>query len=312
MKRPFWTTGAVPTGLLSELALPRTDALAATVATLREGRVARIGGPPGNGRTTLALQAAAALDRPAILMDSSEHRSGAEARSAIIEALWTGRRRPKDDWDAIATVLEESGDPVLILDGGPGSVATDIASALRRSMVIHVGTEGAVPDALRGSDAKAFLQRRANKAGATFTTESLQQAADLAQGQPDALQWIGHNALAYAQALGKVHVELDDVLEGASVAAEHLPASHMSRLARLQGAQSRLLKAMVRRPDAGPSAWGEMGGVPQNAVSVHLKRLVEAGLVEKHGRGAYAVRSPLLRLHVQGRSGTVAQLVRPA
>lgn len=306
MEPPFWTVGAIPAGLLDRLALPRPDALATVVATLREGRMAAIGAPRGTGRTTLALQAAAATGRPAVLVDATQAEHAAKCGSLVARALDLD---PDLDPDRLRHHLTEAKDPIIVLDGAKEGVAKDFASSLPKTDIIHIGEEGVTPDPVAEEVAKAFLQRRSHTAGIGWSRAALDLVVKQARGQVDALQWIAQTTLAEALVRRVETIDAEAALEGATVAAEHLPQAYALPLSQLAGARLALLKAMTRRPKEGPSAWARLAEIPVNAASVHLLRLVESGVVEREGRGQYRIRSPLIELHIQGRYGNVAQFI---
>lgn len=305
--RPFWTTGPVPPALLEGLALPRREARTALLATLREGRVARIGGPRGSGRTTLAFQVARALERPALLVHGASLTRPDEdaALAAVAESL----DRRGASWSALAPAFQRAGRPVLILDGLGRTWAQQAGRRLEGALVVQIGGTGIAPDPIEATVARAFLQRRSQQVGAVWTGEALDQAVTLAAGHVDALQWLGHMTVAEARLAGANTIDLDAVLEGAASAAEHLPPHLVEAVARTRGAQWDLLRSIARRPDATPTEWGQMAEVPQNAVTVHLGRLVAGGLLVRTGRGQYVLSNPLVRLHLQGRFGTLAQVI---
>jgi hypothetical protein len=309
MGRPFWTTGPVPLALLQGLALPRPDATATLTATLREGRPATLGGTPGSGRSTLGLQVAAALDAPALRVDAASLTGPADEATldAVAESL--GRRRLT--WDQVPAAVERAGRPIVILDGHADELVRRLPR-LRGVRTLTIGAKGTAPDPIRDTTAMAFLQRRSQTVGVAWTTEALAQAARLADGHVDVLQWIGQSTLAEALMAGDAQVRLETVLEGAAVAADHLPIHLSVPLARVRGAQYDLLRAVARRPDATGTEWGRMADVEANAVAVHLGRLCRSGLLARHGRGRYAIANPLLRLHLQARHANVAQLLRAA
>lgn len=310
MEPAFWSIGAVPAQLLGALALPRPQALDAVRVALAEGGFAVVSGAPGCGKSTFALQVAAALGRPTIVISSDALLMGDEAdHVARLGEEAASRRAPFQGWaDAPAALGVVA--PLLVLDGLDArqlSWARTLASTT--NPVLAVGPpNGIVPDPIAAEAAQDFLARRMAHAGKTWTGAAVREAAELAAGAPEDLQRIGAACLHAAREAGKSRIGLDILLEGSLAAAHPLPTGHAQRLSGLPPSRLALLKAMARFPDESPTQWAHRCGLDPKAVTVHLHRLdADDGLVTRATRGAYRIRWPLVALHLQSRYGTVVR-----
>lgn len=305
MGRAFWTTGPIPAAMQAELALPRPAAQAAAIAALAAGQPVRIGGQPGIGRTTFLLQVLAAAGRPAVLVDTHALLQGTEEEAQASAAQALGLRGPTT-WEAI---LEAAGPrSMLALDGlvaGP-----DWVRALASSHpVLLVGHGGIEPDPIPEGTASSFLERRGARLRLAWTPPALREAVALAAGHPARMQAIGAACAHVALEQGRRRIAMDDYLEAAIEVAGSRPGH--GPLAGLDGPRLRLLKAMVREPEATPTRWATRCGVEPRAAIVHLGRLAEQGWLARPARGRYAIADPAVALHLQGRHANVARLVRP-
>jgi hypothetical protein len=278
------------------------------LAALADGRPVRIGGPPGWGRTTFLLQLLAATGRPALLIDVEALLQGTQDEALSSAAQQVGLRTPAT-WEA---VLDAVGPRSILALDGIGAPAPDWVRALGtpNHPVLLAGDGDLVPDAIASAVASSFLERRAARLRLGWTPTALREAVALATGHPARLQAIGAACAHVALEQGRRRIAMDDYLEAALDVAQARPGH--GPLAALDGPRLRLLKAIVREPEAKPTRWATRCGIEPRAAVVHLGRLVEGGWLSRPSRGRYAVADPALALHLQGRHGNVARVVKPS
>ena len=305
MERPFWTAGAVPPALLSSLALPRPAAagsLAASVAA-QGNAVVRAS---GTGASTFLHQAARLLGRPVLVVDLAALPDPGEAETllrVVQDRPGTGAARP-DAWPAALDAWAPGAIPAF--DGlDPKAHGWVGALELGRPW-LATGAGGAIAlDAIAPEVASSFLERRLRGLRMTWTPAALREAVDLAAGDPAVLQRLGSGAMRSALEQARRRIAVDDLLEAALAPPGLLPQGAQGPA----GARRGLLLAMARDPRGTPTLWARRAGIEPKAAVVHLRRLLEDGLVERAGRGEYRIASPLLRLRLQARMAAPVRLV---
>jgi hypothetical protein len=301
MERAFWTFGAIPMSRLQTFAIPHESTVAALVNQLKTDGTARIGGPPGSGKTTLAHQVTAQMGQGATVISSRGLPLGTEAdyKRHLSQEPWRSAKSGPAQWADFRDQIPPGA--LLILDdlaSGNLPWAQRLAAELGIKVLI-VGAEGTPPPAIDAQRATQFLVARTKSVGLQWAAPALREALALAHGSAITLQHVGHAAVNTAFQFGRTRIDQTVFEEAAFHASSLPPAQLLAAIGGLHGPRLALYRIMAQFPADSPTSWARRLGLEPKAAVVHLQRMTSQGLVLREGRGRYRPASQLLANYVR-------------
>ncbi|GIJ50553.1 hypothetical protein Val02_74390 [Virgisporangium aliadipatigenens] len=292
-----------------------------------DGAVVVVSGPPGVGKTSLVVQAAARLaehfpdgvffldlrglddvapgapelvSRLLIALGVDEARVPADPadRSALYRAVVAGRR--------VLLLLDNAADEAQVRPLLPGSGRSTTVVTSRRGLAGLEAVERLALPVLSRGEAVQLLRRIIGARADTQPESGLHGLAEVCGHLPLALRIAGNRLLSRPDwSIGYLLRRLGDAdrrLDLLSAGDLQVAAPFTQSYRRLSAAAARMFRrlALVPGADAGVELAASVAGVPLRAAEAALEELVESGLLQSAADGRYRFHD-LLRLFARSR-----------
>ncbi len=229
-----------------------------------------------------------------LLLDEAQNADTAEL-APLLYALQDAQKHVLTERDTASGRTLRSSPPLAVVLAGlpnmPDAIARAAATFMSRSRPIELGP-------LPESAVRKALPEFTRPHGVDWDGFALDRIAELIDGYPYFLHVYGYHA--WASGDGPV-ITPDDIDRAAMLAVPTITAFYQERLGRLSALQRRVVDAVAGLPAGSRTAdriAAELGRGGSATIGSTLRRLVDAGILLRQGRGVYDLALPGLDRHL--------------
>lgn len=330
---PFYVAGAVPPTQISQHFHARGADRDELLRVLTRGRPPRrlLLGSGGRGKTSLANAIRSVLPRELPQWGINLSRISPATPwnfwaqlGDMMGADWpdlVAQAEARGDWVTLIPPFRKRaarGGQLLLLDDAqgleafPADFARALVSELREDrklpmlilstratrLLTEFETHELAP--FTDEEARSFLEDRFRRGSLQPRPDVLDAIAEVAQGEPELLQQIGHRLWEDARLHDRKTLTNDDLADVLSQVLDRLSPQRAALFGEPTGQTRDLLVAMALHEEHRPTALAARVGLePKNAVVLLARAAHRTGLIERRRRGQYEFRDPLFKAYLK-------------